>query len=113
MDAFEKELAKKELETLRAINRNINFLGRKLEMTNNILGKYGIAILPGAEEIKEEQEPAADGEAVVRVSDIKRCIDRYYSKIAIDPLRVEEFGPGAEHMLYILEKEGLVFRKED
>ena len=48
MDTFEKNLAKKELETLQAINRNINFLGRKLEMTNNILGKYGIAILPGA-----------------------------------------------------------------
>lgn len=64
MDTFEKELAKKELETLRAINRNINFLGRKLEMTNNILGKYGIAILPGAEEIKEQKERA------IRVSDI-------------------------------------------
>ena len=112
MDAFEKELAKKQLEVLKSINRNINFLGRKLEMTNNILGKYGIAILPGAEEIKEQEKPD-EGEAVVRVSDIKRCIDRYYSKIAIDPLRVEEFGPGAEHMLDILEKEGLVFRKED
>ena len=112
MDAFEKELAKKQLEVLKSINRNINFLGRKLEMTNNILGKYGIAILPGAEPAKEEQEKPAEDEAVIRVSDIKRCIDRYYSKIAIDPLRVEEFGPGAEHMLDILEKEGFIFRKE-
>lgn len=64
MDTFEKNLAKKELETLQAINRNINFLGRKLEMTNNILGKYGIAILPGAEEIKEQKERS------IRVDDI-------------------------------------------
>lgn len=39
MDAFEKEMAKKQLETMKAINRNLNYLGRKLEETNKILQK--------------------------------------------------------------------------
>lgn len=82
MDAFEKELAKKELETLRAINRNINFLGRKLEMTNNILGKYGIAILPGAEPAKEETPD--ENEPMVKIGDIKAWVDQFCESRSID-----------------------------
>ena len=37
MDTAEKQLAKQQLDTLKAINRNINYLGRKLEETNRIL----------------------------------------------------------------------------
>lgn len=82
MDTFEKEQAKKQLEVLKSINRNINFLGRKLEMTNNILGKYGIAILPGAEAVKEE---ATDkNEAVVKIGDIKAWVDQFCESRSID-----------------------------
>lgn len=49
MDTAEKQLAKQQLDTLKAINRNINYLGRKLEETNRILEKYGIAVIPAAE----------------------------------------------------------------
>lgn len=84
MDAFEKELAKKQLEVLKSINRNINFLGRKLEMTNNILGKYGIAILPGAEAVKEEEEKPAENEAVVKIGDIKAWVDQFCESRSID-----------------------------
>lgn len=104
MDAFEKELAKKQLEVLKSINRNINFLGRKLEMTNNILGKYGIAILPGAEEIKE-QEKSTEDEAVVRVSDIQEWavlnINKCYQKDGS-----VKFADVLNGMLHDLEKDG-------
>lgn len=49
MDTAEKQLAKQQLDTLKAINRNINYLGRKLEETNRILEKHGIAVIPAAE----------------------------------------------------------------
>lgn len=106
MDAFEKELAKKELEILKSINRNINFLGRKLEMTNNILGKYGIAILPGAEPAKKEQEaPALETDPMVRVSDIQEWavlnINKCYRKD--DSVKFADVLNG---MLHDLEKDG-------
>ena len=82
MDAFEKDQAKKQLEVLKSINRNINFLGRKLEMTNNILGKYGIAILPGAEPVKEETPD--ENEAVVKIGDIKAWVDQFCESRSID-----------------------------
>lgn len=82
MDAFEKEQAKKQLEVLKSINRNINFLGRKLEMTNNILGKYGIAILPGAEAAKEETPD--ENEAAVKIGDIKAWVDQFCESRSID-----------------------------
>ena len=54
MDTFEKQIAKQQLDALKAINRNINYLGRKLEETNKILAKHGIAVIPGVvEEIKK------------------------------------------------------------
>lgn len=105
MDAFEKEQAKKQLEVLKSINRNINFLGRKLEMTNNILGKYGIAILPGAEAAKEEQEKPAEDEAMVRVSDIQEWavlnINKCYQKDGS-----VKFADVLNGMLHDLEKDG-------
>lgn len=111
MDAFEKELAKKELETLRAINRNINFLGRKLEMTNNILGKYGIAILPGAEEIKEKQEaPALETDPMVKISDIKTWSSDYYAESTDNYAATTFLCDGINRMLDDLKKRGKIIQ---
>ena len=107
MDTFEKEMAKKELEVLKSINRNINFLGRKLEMTNNILGKYGIAILPGAEAVKEETPD--ENESMVKISDIKAWADRFCEMRSIDRQMTSEASlvATAFNMLFEdLEKDG-------
>lgn len=49
--------ALKDISTqLKTINRNINYIGRKLEMIDSTLQKHGIAIMPGAEATKEEPE---------------------------------------------------------
>lgn len=56
MDAFEKELAKKQLEILKTINRSLNYIGRKLEETNMILGKNGFAVLPTETDKPEETD---------------------------------------------------------
>lgn len=55
MDTFEKEMAKKQLETLKAINRNLNYIGRKLELLNATMEKNGIAVLP-TEHVEEKGE---------------------------------------------------------
>jgi hypothetical protein len=49
MDTFEKQLAKQQLEILKTINRNLNYIGRKLEMINTTLEKHGIAVMPTVE----------------------------------------------------------------
>ena len=54
MDTFEKEMARKQLEILKTINRNLNYIGRKLEMLNSTMEKNGIVMLP-TEEITEEK----------------------------------------------------------
>lgn len=56
MDTFEKDLAKKQLEVLRTINRNLNHIGRKLEETNRILAKNGFAVLPTETDKPEETD---------------------------------------------------------
>lgn len=57
---------KQTLDTLKSINRNINYLGRKLELTNDILKKQGIAIVPTTTTTEEHE-----WEEMVRISDIK------------------------------------------
>lgn len=49
MDTFEKQLAKQQLVILKTINRNLNYIGRKLEMINTTLEKHGIAVMPTVE----------------------------------------------------------------
>ena len=46
MDTFEKEMAKKQLDILKTINRNLNYIGRKLELLNATIEKNGIVVLP-------------------------------------------------------------------
>lgn len=46
MDTFEKDMAKKQLEILKTINRNLNYIGRKLELLNATIEKNGFAVLP-------------------------------------------------------------------
>lgn len=49
--------ALKDITTqLKAINRNVNYIGRKLEMIDSTLQKSGIAIMPVAETTIEEPE---------------------------------------------------------
>lgn len=49
--------ALKDISTqLKTINRNVNYIGRKLEMIDSTLQKHGIAIMPGAELTAEEPE---------------------------------------------------------
>ena len=74
MDSFEKQNAKNVLETLKAINRNINYLGRKLELTNDILKKNGVNVLPVIETTKEPE-----WEETARISDIKDWQDEFFS----------------------------------
>lgn len=53
------EFERKQLDILKVINRNLNYLGRKLEETNKILEKHGIAIFPTAEETKKPVDDIA------------------------------------------------------
>lgn len=49
--------ALKDISTqLKTINRNVNYIGRKLEMIDSTLQKHGIAIMPCAETTAEEPE---------------------------------------------------------
>ena len=74
MDSFEKQNAKSVLETLKAINRNINYVGRKLELTNDILKKQGIAIVPTTTSTEEHE-----WEEMVRISDINDWKDDFFN----------------------------------
>lgn len=74
MDTFEKQNAKNVLETLKAINRNINYVGRKLELTNDILKKQGIAIVPTTTSTEEHE-----WEEMVRISDINDWKDDFFN----------------------------------
>ena len=74
MDSFEKQNAKSILETLKAINRNINYLGRKLELTNDILKNQGIAIVPTTTSTEEHE-----WEEMVRISDINDWKDDFFN----------------------------------
>lgn len=74
MDSFEKQNAKNVLETLKAINRNINYVGRKLELTNDILKKQGIAIVPTTTSTEEHE-----WEEMVRISDINDWKDDFFN----------------------------------
>lgn len=53
MDTFEKEMARKQLDVLKTINRNLNYIGRKLEIINATMEKNGIAVFP-TEHIEEK-----------------------------------------------------------
>jgi len=77
MDSFEKQNAKNVLETLKAINRNINYLGRKLELTNDILKKNGVNVLPVIETTTTTKEP--EWEEMVRISDIDDWKTEFFS----------------------------------
>ena len=74
MDSFEKQNAKSVLETLKAINRNINYVGRKIELTNDILKKQGIAVIPTTTTTKEPE-----WEEMVRISDINDWKDGFFN----------------------------------
>ena len=74
MDSFEKQNAKQQLETLKAINRNINYLGRKLELTNDILKKQGITIVPTTTSTEEHE-----WEEMIRISDINDWKDEFFN----------------------------------
>ena len=78
MDSFEKQNAKSILETLKAINRNINYLGRKLELTNDILQKQGIAIVPTTTTTEEHE-----WEEMVRISDIDYWKTEFFSTTSL------------------------------
>ena len=75
MDSFEKQNAKSVLETLKAINRNINYLGRKLELTNDILKKQGIAVMPTV----ETENKGPNYQQMVRLSDINDWKDDFFN----------------------------------
>ena len=75
------EFERKQLEMLKAINRNINYLGRKLEETNKILEKHGIAVIPTGVEAAEKE---SETEPVVRVSDIEAWNKNFYDNLSVD-----------------------------
>lgn len=43
---FMTEFERKQLDILKVINRNLNYIGRKLEMIDSTLQKHGIAVIP-------------------------------------------------------------------
>lgn len=43
------EFERKQLDILKVINRNLNYIGRKLEMIDSTLQKHGIAVIQAAE----------------------------------------------------------------
>lgn len=49
------EFERKQLDILKVINRNLNYIGRKLEMIDSTLQKHGIAVIPTVEESKPEK----------------------------------------------------------
>lgn len=77
MDSFEKQNAKNVLETLKAINRNINYLGRKIELTNDILKKNGVNVLPVIETTTSTEEH--EWEEMARISDINDWKDDFFN----------------------------------
>jgi len=79
MDTFEKDMAKKQLEILKTINRNLNYIGRKLEMIDSTLQKHGNTIMPGAEITEEEP----DYEPMVRVSDVEDWNKNFYDSLSV------------------------------
>jgi hypothetical protein len=80
MDSFEKQNAKNVLETLKAINRNINYLGRKLELTNDILKKNGVNVLP----VIETTDKGPNYQQMVRLTDILTWKDNFYDNLSVD-----------------------------
>ena len=74
------EFERKQLDILKVINRNLNYLGRKLEETNKILEKQGNTIAPGVEVAEKESET----EPVVRVSDIEAWNKNFYDNLSVD-----------------------------
>ena len=80
MDQFEKELAKRQLETLKAINRNINYLGRKIELTNDILKKNGIAVMP----TMETTDKGPNYQQMIRLNDILDWKNNFYDNLSVD-----------------------------
>lgn len=49
------EYERKQLDILKVINRNLNYVGRKLEMIDSTLQKHGIAVMPTIDIQKEDQ----------------------------------------------------------
>ena len=43
------EFERKQLDILKVINRNLNYIGRKLELIDSTLQKHGIAVIPTVE----------------------------------------------------------------
>lgn len=80
MDASERAMTQKLLDSLKTINRNINYIGRKLEMIDSTLQKRGIAIMPVLESTEEKPET----EPVVRVSDIEAWNKNFYDNLSVD-----------------------------
>lgn len=80
MDPFEKQLAKQQLETLKAINRNINYLGRKMELTNDILKKNGVNVLP----VIETTDKGPNYQQMVRLNDILDWKNNFYDNLSVD-----------------------------
>ena len=73
--------ALKDISTqLKTINRNVNYIGRKLEMIDSTLQNHGIAIMPGAEATEEENEY----ESMVRVSDVETWNKNFYDNLSVD-----------------------------
>ena len=71
--------ALKDISTnLKIINRNVNYLGRKLEMIDSTLenARHDRNTMPGAEATEEEP--------VVRVSDIEAWNRNFYDNLSVD-----------------------------
>ena len=105
MDTYEKEMAKKQLEILKTINRNLNYIGRKLEMINATMEKFnGIAVIPTVEETKQPTEYAK----YVKTEDIAAWRQQFYNTSQLSDENKELVVGGIYHMLKFMEENGKI-----
>lgn len=65
------EFERKQLDILKTINRNLNYVGRKLELINATLERNGIAVMPGV--VATEEEPEKNyGEGLSTIAELKK-----------------------------------------
>ena len=104
MDTFEKEMAKKQLEILKIINRNLTYIGRKLGTINSTMEKNGFAVLPTVKETKQPTEYAK----YVKTEDIAAWRQQFYNTSQLSDDSKELVVGGIYRMLKFMEENGKI-----
>lgn len=101
--------ALKDISTqLKTINRNVNYVGRKLEMIDSTLQKHGIAIMPGAEATEEEIKQPTEYAKYVKTEDIAEWRQSFYNTSQLSDENKELVVGGIYRMLKFMEENGKI-----